>query len=72
MHINGSYLIFYLLISQFYVLKVIHLPMNSVLLLLIALAQVQDFELSFVESHEAYNGAFIQSVKISLDGILSF
>lgn len=39
------------------------------MLLLIALTQVQGFELNFVESHEIYNGPFIQPVKVSLDGI---
>lgn len=45
---------------------------QSVMLLLIALAQMQDLEVNLVKNHEVYNGAFIQTVKISLDGIPSF
>jgi len=44
---------------------------QSVLILRIALSQVQDLALSLVELHEAHMSKFLQTVKVPVDGMPS-
>lgn len=48
-----------------------HFIIHSMLMLGIAVIQVQDFLLDFVGLHEVYIGTVITPVKVALDGIPS-